>query len=214
MLATQAMSEALYFSTGDFEEDQFYHYGLAASFYTHFTSPIRRYADVIVHRLLSEAIRKENSPNPQLYTPVMTQSEVATVCRHINVCNRNAKLASMDSTKLFHSLYFKLMQESNGELRGVRADGVIFSINRNGFVVFVPEYGLKGLVYLTDASGNSLIPVDGLKSKQAKFNNAQLSGTFQFDKERDVIQLDSTRGPVSVGKFSHCSVEIAVRESK
>ncbi len=48
MIATQAMPQANYFSTGSLEKDQFYHYGLALDLYTHFTSPIRRYADLIV----------------------------------------------------------------------------------------------------------------------------------------------------------------------
>jgi DIS3-like exonuclease 1 len=47
-LATQAMSNALYFSTGSESPDEYFHYGLALDRYTHFTSPIRRYADVIV----------------------------------------------------------------------------------------------------------------------------------------------------------------------
>ncbi len=55
-LTVRAMTEAKYFSTGDFDESDFYHYGLAADFYTHFTSPIRRYADLVVHRLLLAAI--------------------------------------------------------------------------------------------------------------------------------------------------------------
>ena len=49
-LATQAMSQAAYFSTGSIPPDQYEHYGLALKHYTHFTSPIRRYADLVVRR--------------------------------------------------------------------------------------------------------------------------------------------------------------------
>ena len=49
-LATQAMVQALYFSTGSAAPEDWGHYGLALDRYTHFTSPIRRYADMIVHR--------------------------------------------------------------------------------------------------------------------------------------------------------------------
>lgn len=57
------MNEATYFCSADFDPQEFYHYGLAAEFYTHFTSPIRRYADVLVHRLLAAAIDLEPLPN-------------------------------------------------------------------------------------------------------------------------------------------------------
>ena len=58
MIATRCMMQAVYFATGTIEEPLFVHYGLAAAYYTHFTSPIRRYADVMVHRLLAAAIGK------------------------------------------------------------------------------------------------------------------------------------------------------------
>ena len=49
------MTQAVYFPAGEVPPAQFYHYGLAVSIYTHFTSPIRRYADDVVHRLLAAA---------------------------------------------------------------------------------------------------------------------------------------------------------------
>ena len=50
MIATRCMMQAVYFASGSLEEPLFQHYGLACPIYTHFTSPIRRYADVVVHR--------------------------------------------------------------------------------------------------------------------------------------------------------------------
>lgn len=48
---------ALYFCTGVLDDETlFHHYALNVPFYTHFTSPIRRYADVVVHRLLSASL--------------------------------------------------------------------------------------------------------------------------------------------------------------
>ena len=61
-MTTRCMNEALYVCTADYDENELYHYGLAANLYTHFTSPIRRYADVLVHRLLAASIDLESLP--------------------------------------------------------------------------------------------------------------------------------------------------------
>lgn len=55
-MATRSMNQAVYFCLADFDIETVFHYGLAVPLYTHFTSPIRRYADVLVHRLLAAAI--------------------------------------------------------------------------------------------------------------------------------------------------------------
>lgn len=65
MMATRCMTQALYFPAGTVPADQYRHYGLAIPIYTHFTSPIRRYADVIVHRQLAvllDIFKKESMP--------------------------------------------------------------------------------------------------------------------------------------------------------
>ena len=64
-MATRCMSQAVYFCSGELASAEYRHYGLATPIYTHFTSPIRRYADVVVHRLLSASIGLE--PLPEMY---------------------------------------------------------------------------------------------------------------------------------------------------
>ncbi|KAG9352092.1 hypothetical protein JZ751_020505 [Albula glossodonta] len=105
MMATQAMSNALYFSTGALPLDQYEHYGLALDRYTHFTSPIRRYADVIVHRLLTAAIEKEKEVEPK--EPPANNKELEALAHHINDKNRAAQQAQKQSTELFQCLYFR-----------------------------------------------------------------------------------------------------------
>jgi exosome complex exonuclease DIS3/RRP44 len=63
IMTTRCMNEATYFCSADYDLQEFYHYGLAAPLYTHFTSPIRRYADVLVHRLLAAAADVEALPH-------------------------------------------------------------------------------------------------------------------------------------------------------
>ena len=53
------MNLAKYFPSGASTEEEFLHFGLALRCYTHFTSPIRRYSDILVHRLLSGCINVE-----------------------------------------------------------------------------------------------------------------------------------------------------------
>ncbi|NXE60927.1 DI3L2 exonuclease, partial [Calcarius ornatus] len=54
---SRPMQMALYFCTGVLDDESlFHHYALNVPFYTHFTSPIRRYADIVVHRLLSASL--------------------------------------------------------------------------------------------------------------------------------------------------------------
>ena len=56
IMTTRCMMQAVYFCSGTVAEQDFWHYGLACPIYTHFTSPIRRYSDLQVHRLLSACI--------------------------------------------------------------------------------------------------------------------------------------------------------------
>lgn len=78
IMTTRSMTQALYFCTGTQPPDQFNHYGLAMPEYTHFTSPIRRYADVCVHRMLAAALGIDEMPSS-----LTDKTKVTEVCNGI-----------------------------------------------------------------------------------------------------------------------------------
>ncbi|KAM3838279.1 DIS3-like exonuclease 1 [Diretmus argenteus] len=135
VMATQAMSNALYFSTGTCPQDQYYHYGLALDLYTHFTSPIRRYADIVVHRLLTAAISLDRGAGPS--KAPASNKQLEEMAQHINNKNRAAQQAQRLSTELFQCLYFK-DKDPETDQRCV-VDAVIYAIRANGVLVFVPQ---------------------------------------------------------------------------
>eukprot|EP01104_Vermistella_antarctica_P002218 TRINITY_DN1239_c0_g1_i1.p1 TRINITY_DN1239_c0_g1~~TRINITY_DN1239_c0_g1_i1.p1 ORF type:complete len:1420 (+),score=301.75 TRINITY_DN1239_c0_g1_i1:275-4534(+) len=171
VLATQAMSEATYISTGEYDVEAFHHYGLAAEFYTHFTSPIRRYADIVVHRLLLSAVEPPQQegyvadqpidlPGEPLAAPVTVavanppfhDTQLRAVCSRINDRNRASKACQRDSDKLFQALYFERQPEA------VLAKGIIYEWRTNGLLCLIPKYGIKGAVRLKDKNGADVIP--------------------------------------------------------
>ncbi|CAJ2635945.1 unnamed protein product [Trifolium pratense] len=136
ILATRCMSQAVYFCSGDLSSPEYHHYGLATPLYTHFTSPIRRYADVIVHRLLAASIGISKLP------PVFQDRlQLTSISDNLNYRHRNAQMAGRASVELHTLIYFRK--------RPTDTEARIVKIRSNGFFVFVPKYGIEGPVYLT-----------------------------------------------------------------
>ncbi|KAI5066926.1 hypothetical protein GOP47_0017454 [Adiantum capillus-veneris] len=137
ILATRCMTQAVYFCSGELTPPEYHHYGLAAALYTHFTSPIRRYADVIVHRLLAAALGL-------FKLPVVFHDKVQlnSIAENLNFRHRNAQMASRASVEL-HTLIFFRNRPTDAEAR-------IVKIRSNGFIVFVPKFGIEGPVYLKE----------------------------------------------------------------
>ncbi|KAI4149262.1 MAG: hypothetical protein LQ340_004719, partial [Diploschistes diacapsis] len=92
ILATRCMMSAEYFPAFAAAEPEFRHYGLATDIYTHFTSPIRRYADLVAHRQLAAAIGYE-----AVHASLNSKAKAEAVCKNINVRHRNAQLAGRAS---------------------------------------------------------------------------------------------------------------------
>ena len=137
IIATRCMMSAEYFCSGTQAYPEFRHYGLASEIYTHFTSPIRRYADLVAHRQLAAAIEYET-----LDISLHSKPKLEEVCKNINVRHRNAQMAGRASIEYY------VGQALKGKV--VEEEGYVMKVFSNGFVVFVPRFGIEGLIRLRD----------------------------------------------------------------
>lgn len=162
ILATRCMMSAEYFVSGTQTEPEFRHYGLASEIYTHFTSPIRRYADLEAHRQLAAAIDYE-----PLDASLLSKSKLEAVCKNINVRHRNAQMAGRASVEYY------VGQALKG--RVIDENAFVMRVFSNGFVVFVPRFGIEGLIRLRDL---------------VKENEPEPTG--EFDAENYILDISGT----------------------
>ena len=112
------------------------HFGLASEAYAHFTSPIRRYPDLVVHRQLGHWLRDKGSARQT------SQGELASVADHCSERERVAQKAERDSVDLKK---IEFMERHLGD----RFDGTIAGVTAFGFFVLLDEYHVEGLVHVS-----------------------------------------------------------------
>lgn len=118
-MAIRCMAKAIY-TTGNIG-----HYGLAMEFYTHFTSPIRRYPDVLVHRLLYEIMSGSDK--------IIDKPELEARCKNSSLMERRAMEAEREATKYKQIEYLqdKVGMEFDGVITGVIMKGIFVEMNEN-----------------------------------------------------------------------------------
>ncbi|RUS28301.1 hypothetical protein BC938DRAFT_482045 [Jimgerdemannia flammicorona] len=183
IMATRCMMQAVYFCSGTLAFQDFRHYGLATDIYTHFTSPIRRYPDIVVHRLLAVCINPSERYGPELTDKI----KMKELCDVLNHRHRMAQQAARSSVELYTNIFFKNKVEQE--------EGHVVRILKNGFIVLVRKYGIEGIVYASSTKGKPTSPGNSALIYNPKTNS-----------------LDSPATGVSIRLFDQVVVQITVDE--
>ena len=249
-MATQSMERAVYFSTGTELEAEWYHYGLGLSHYTHFTSPIRRYADVVVHRLLMaslaavpnvgdeghyfgikqkketkassgaggdggdgatpEEVEAEDADEEEEEEKMVVGLSMEDMSAHINVKNEAAKVAQTQSLDIFLALYFSERKDDAG---ACTVEAVVTDIRDFGVIAFVPRFGFKGAVWLSDRdTGKSRIPAGMLG--RTPLTEPVEGGEFKWTPSSVTATPPHGAGkPITLRRFDRIKVLVTVDET-
>ncbi|XP_040609052.1 DIS3-like exonuclease 2 isoform X1 [Mesocricetus auratus] len=131
---SRPMQMALYFCSGMLQDQaQFRHYALNVPLYTHFTSPIRRFADVIVHRLLAAALGYSERPDV----------EPDTLQKQADHCN-DRRMASKRVQELSIGLFFAVLVRESGPLE---SEAMVMGVLNQAFDVLVLRFGVQKRIY-------------------------------------------------------------------
>jgi ribonuclease R len=142
------------------------HYGLAMKTYTHFTSPIRRYPDLIVHRILREVIERAGHQDEsarldlgsrhaikRLASPVFDAQREVELRRALEVIGDHSSERERSAADAERELMDWRKAEFMADRVGDEFDGIITSVKEYGFYVELREFFIEGLVHLSSLPG-------------------------------------------------------------
>ncbi|KAI9322437.1 hypothetical protein BX666DRAFT_1848894 [Dichotomocladium elegans] len=161
ILAIKPMQRAKYFCTGAIDIARYSHYALNVPLYTHFTSPIRRYADIIVHRLLDASLQGKKASG-------YDTKKVQKIALDCNRKSDGARNAQDQSIQLYLAHYLQRLEQTSGPI--IRS-AVVVQVTKEAFDVIVPEYGIE-----------KRIPLDTLPITKAKLDSSDFSLSIYWQK--------------------------------
>lgn len=176
LLAVKPMQRAKYFCTGSYDSVKYRHYALNVPLYTHFTSPIRRFPDIIVHRQLEAALENKKSCGYK-------KDAIEKAAGHCNERKEGAKNSQDSNIQLY--LYHYLHMLETQTQKPVVCSAIVTQVLKDCFEVLVPEYGIERRIHMDSLPINKFVH-DGLKNHLSVFWKEGVEANRGYDEKRKI----------------------------
>ncbi len=174
------------FMQAHYSEKNLGHFGLATDEYTHFTSPIRRYPDLVVHRLLKACVMKKSTEE---WRASMSE-RIAGIAAHTSARERVADEAEREIEKI------KKAQFMHAKI-GEDFDAIIFSASRQGFFVELLDHYVEGFVPVGTLIDDDYVYKEATRSIVGKRRNHYQLGS-KVRVRLDSVDLETARLTFSI----------------
>lgn len=153
----------------------YHHYALNFSKYTHFTSPIRRYADIIVHRLLATILKDDNGCN-------QNKENLTKIARNCNIRKYHSVLASEKCFEIYLKLYILKLEK-------VTCKALVFQVLDKSFDIFIVDYNIVKRVYVEQLFINHFEFIRNKNKSQLKLYWTDIDNMVDKNQLRQTIDV-------------------------